>query len=400
VTDAHRSVTTRLTGVGIIMMKKPFKANNSGIPGVVIGLPELKGLVYTYGVPGQAVRYMKTTEAVAEYVGTNFSKELWNLVLNKEEAKFDEPDPPDDKASKAVMKRYEMKLKRAFDKEEQYEQDKSKVFRIIMGQCAVTMKNKVESSSGFSELEKKDDVIGLLKRLKDLAYTTDNVQYDYWTMQAMMRTFIDMKQEQKESLSNFAKRFLAQAEVTEDVWGKLIPNKMKGKPTADQEEARNKFLACIFLAGVDKSRYGGAIDDLNNEFVLRSVRYPGDVPSMMALLSNRRGDRGGNKYVDAMRDGTGDVYTGSFAQYEEEMRMSFAQHKEDKCCYCCGEKDHIATFCPKRKDTPQNEWYIKKVRARRAQFMQQGHEVGDDDTGGVEEEKMTFEEAEEIGWSS
>jgi hypothetical protein len=59
-----------------------------------IGIPELKNNVYVYGVSNQAVKYMKTTEAIAEYVGTKYSKELWTLVHHKEEATFKEPTPP------------------------------------------------------------------------------------------------------------------------------------------------------------------------------------------------------------------------------------------------------------------------------------------------------------------
>jgi len=368
--------------------EKSYKSMMAGrSAGVTAGLPELKGLIYTYGVPGQAVRYTKTTNAIAEYVATKYSKEMWELVENKEEAKFTEPDPPDDKASKAIMERYKMKLRMVFDKEEQYRTDKAKVFRIIMGQCAVAMKNKVEASAGYNDLEKKDDVIGLLKTLKGLAYTTDNVQYEFWIMQASIKKLIEMRQEPKESLIGFAKRFLGQLEVTEDVWGQLIPNKMKGKPVSEQEKARNKYLACVFLAGVDKSKYGKAVDDLNNDFLLGAVSYPEDVPSMMTLLSNRRGDRGSNKVEGALRDGDDDssVYS-----------TSFAQEKVDKFCYCCGDPDHISPNCPKKKSTPRKEWFISKTR-RTARGVQ--HYQSEDESEADEEvEEGEVVDDEDLAW--
>ena len=42
------------------------------------------------------------------------------------------------------------------------------------------------------------------------------------------------------------------------------------KVLADDEEirtARNKFLACVFLAGVDRSKYKDTIDELNNDYI-------------------------------------------------------------------------------------------------------------------------------------
>jgi hypothetical protein len=72
------------------------------------------------------------------------------------------------------------------------------------------MKGMVERADGFGDLEEKDDVIGLLGKIRDLAYTTDNVQYEFWMMQATMRQLMTMKQEPKESLDGFTKRFLSQ----------------------------------------------------------------------------------------------------------------------------------------------------------------------------------------------
>ena len=72
-------------------------------------------------------------------------------------------------------------------------------------------------------------------------------------MQSAMRKLVNMRQEPKESLVNFGWWFMSQAEVTEDVWGKMVPYKDNGKSTTKKKAARNKYLACIFLAVVDRS---------------------------------------------------------------------------------------------------------------------------------------------------
>ena len=76
--------------------------------------------------------------------------------------------------------------------------------------------------------------------------------------------------------------------MTEDIWGDMIPQKMKGKATSEQAKARDAYLACVFLAGVDRVRYRDAVNELNNDYVAGNTTYPGDVMSMMTLLSNRR----------------------------------------------------------------------------------------------------------------
>jgi hypothetical protein len=187
-------------------------------------------------------------------------------------------------------------------------------------------------------------------------------------MQATMRRLINLKQEPKESLNGFCKRFLGQLEVTEDVWGKLIPHKMKGRLTEDQEGARNKYLACVFLAGVDCSKYGKAVDALNNDFVLGTVSYPGDVPSMMALLSNRRDGNSETKSLDALQDGAPIT---SFMQQEKVI------------CHCCGALGHTSFTCWKRKKIPREDWWIKKQDEEKKTLVQRGDNDGSDSESGV-----------------
>jgi D-arabinose 5-phosphate isomerase GutQ len=74
-------------------------------------------------------------------------------------------------------------------------------------------------------------------------------------MQTSMKTLITMTQDNKESLASFSKKFLAQAEATEAMWGKLIPAKLKGQTTGLQYAGRDKFLACLFLATVNCQHY-------------------------------------------------------------------------------------------------------------------------------------------------
>ena len=47
---------------------------------------------------------------------------------------------------------------------------KGKVFLIIKGQCTLAMKHRVENSPPYQTLENQDDVAGLLKLIKSLAF--------------------------------------------------------------------------------------------------------------------------------------------------------------------------------------------------------------------------------------
>jgi hypothetical protein len=95
----------------------------------------------------------------------------------------------------------------------------------------------------------------------------------------------------------------------ESVWGPLIPTRglklnKNQQPTATEMKNRNKFLACLFLANSDRTRFKSVIDDLTNDHQLGKNSYPEDVPGMLQLLTNRRGIRQGKaKQIEDMQDG-------------------------------------------------------------------------------------------------
>jgi hypothetical protein len=261
-----------------------------------------------------------------------------------------------------------MLLKMCIEKEEKYKQDKSKVFKIIVGQCKSSMRNKIEALAKYETLEEDDDVVGLLKEMSDLVYATDNTQYESWKMQSSLRVLINLKQGDKEALQVFANRFLKQVESTEEVWGSLIPQKLKGKDLDKvQMPGREKFLACLFLAGVDRGRYKAVIDDLNNAYVLGKVEYPKDVSGMLNLLINRRGV-GGSKKQDAIRDGIGGT---SLAQTGKQPTK--------KKCFTCKKVGHFARDCPENQGKNQGGSDNDSVGSdnRSTSWNQQGFQIED-----------------------
>jgi hypothetical protein len=148
-------------------------------------LAEFGNSVYQYGTRDQSDRFTRTTEAIANYVGREYSKEMRLLVKNQEENEPKEPVMPDKEEAKSpfVTKKYETGLKQYYFKKEMYDGHKAKIFVIVKGQCTLNMKSKrVESLQGYDSIEANDDIIKLLKGLKDLTFKMHEVQYGYWTI--------------------------------------------------------------------------------------------------------------------------------------------------------------------------------------------------------------------------
>jgi hypothetical protein len=180
--------STNATGTSVSGGSKS-KVNRSGIGKKPItnyrheiGIEELKGHIFTYGTQGQQSNYIRTKKAIADHVGTTFkfAKELYKAINGGEEIELQEPEKPTStKPSQIEMKRYEVLCNRFFAKVEEYERERTKLFRLIMGQCSPTLRDKLESMKEFPGLEDKDNFIGLLELIHKLVYGTDNGQYQY-----------------------------------------------------------------------------------------------------------------------------------------------------------------------------------------------------------------------------
>ena len=292
-------------------------------------IAELGNNVYVYGSGDPGGAYIRTTDAIAEYVGREYNKAMRNLVKHQIESVPKEPDEPKEKdVSMVRMKKYDKDLSRYYTKLDEFEECKAKVFLIIKGQCTLTMKNKIESMTDYDDIEKHDDVIRLLNGLKELAFTTVKVQYEYWTVCQSMRKVLTMKQQDEESLAGFYKRFINTVDVTESQWGTVVPTKIGNDKTT-----RNKFLACVFLAGVERKRYGKTISELNNAFLAGTNNYPTTVEGTVTMLSH---------YMSEPPS----VYRSGRNEEGRDRATSFAQRMQNVKCYKCQKKGHYANKCP------------------------------------------------------
>ena len=136
------------------MKKSPSKKMVYG------NVSELGTNVYMHGIKNQSELYIKTTEAIAEYVGKKYDKNMKVLVKSMTENIPEEPTEPKTKKNEEVapfqLKKHDKELARHHDKLEKHNECKSKAFVVAMGQCSLSMKNTAESKAAFEELEKKD----------------------------------------------------------------------------------------------------------------------------------------------------------------------------------------------------------------------------------------------------
>ncbi len=117
------------------------------------------------------------------------------------------------------------------------------------------MKNKVESLTGYDLIEASDEVIKLLNGLEELTFKMHEVQYGYWTICQTVRKVLTMIQQDNEPSAKSYKRFTSCVDVVGSQWGTLVPT-AAATNEKDENRSRDKFITCIFLAGVDTKEYG------------------------------------------------------------------------------------------------------------------------------------------------
>jgi len=257
------------------------------------------------------------------------------LVKHGKEASFTFPNPPEASASAIEVAKYKAELDMYHCKVEKYEAEKLKVFMLIHDQCSPTVKKRLESDPDFVTLEEKDDVVGLLKKLKAMAFATGKIQYEFWTLQKSMKRFVGMTQHNQEDLLKYYQRFCARKDVIGEQWGEFYPP-AKVIDEDDKDAIINQWLAVLFISGVDKQHYGKCIDELNNSFLTGKDQYPRDVDTALTQLMHFQDHSGSNG------KGSGEKEEGG---YTRERSFAQAGQKKKITCFKCGGPGHFARDC-------------------------------------------------------
>jgi hypothetical protein len=258
----------------------------------ILGKEEKLGeLVYKFNTKDQADMYLRTTEAIADFVGVEYGRDMRMLLKHGTEKTFTEPRiPRSDDTTPGLMEKYKTEHRIFHREKKEFQDNKAKVFVIILGQCTHNVKSKLENELGYATLEMNDDVVGLLRQLKQRAFESGGVQHPFWTLQIVMRRLLAINQGPREPVTNYYRRFVSTTEVIEEQWGKFYPEKLAVSTSdADKNIARDKYSSMIFLAGADKARFGTLIENLNNSYLAGNDQYPVSLDGTLTLLLHYQG---------------------------------------------------------------------------------------------------------------
>ena len=296
--------------------------------------------------------FVKTTKAIAEYVGKQFGRNMMWLVQRMEETTFQIPT-----LSTNATRVEELQWTRDYDlyikNKQKYEDEKARVFAIILGQCDETMKNKVESKgSVYEKMQRDSDVIALLNMIKESAFDAHEKQYAPRQAAVAWKQLAHLHQQNEESLVQYHSRFVEMVQRMEGLFGGVAPTavakKEKGRKMTDAEKvskAREQVLAVLFMEGGVKG-FRPLLRDLENDQALGASLYPETIADALQVMMRYQEQP---IYKSIMKN-----VNKKFTITDEEnpdfsFMMSKVEMMKKRLCFKCGKPGHKTADCTKKK---------------------------------------------------
>lgn len=337
---------------------------------------DLAGWVYVYDSAARSYQYTKTTEAIADWVQVNMRNptDIRNLIMKLEspdQKKWIPKKPVEIEDEETRQMIFSGEIKKYLKRKDDFENNKSNLFGIVIGQCNESMMSKLKSQDGWQDIEHENDLLKLMKRIKVWMLNTEGSRSPTASAYSAMQALFKLRQNRYESLEEYRKRFTAATEVLEHVdiqiqkslvglTDSLLKSEGNTRTLATpailkdaEKKVLKKFMAYSFIAAADKVRFGNIIVYLENEFVAGSDKFPDDVTAAYNYLENLK--RGANHVDTSANDGV------SFAQQGQTKQRNNTRDRSHIQCRRCGVFGH-KQFEGKCKPEDIERWQQQKAQ--------------------------------------
>jgi hypothetical protein len=203
---------------------------------------------------------------------------------------LDKPAPPADPNQVVEFELWKM-ARRNYEKQaEARRRNSSRVYALIIGQCSQALRNRMEANEEWERINDESNVMDLLQLIQ-------NCMTQRQTRQTPVHTLLDVEAQvfafrQKaladneyynkfKDLVSIAERLgsnigvqpdRVQAILEEIAVDRDLP--MEWERAQASEQAKDEYLAVMFLMNSDRQHYGNLIRDIENEYTRGSDTYP------------------------------------------------------------------------------------------------------------------------------
>ena len=350
---------------------------NSNLASMANAERNFKGKIEDLPVIGklyeQTDPYEKLIDAAVDYSIINLDEgDDLTKLLEKGEGDFEkssgeeEPTITDEEEKvKSKVYVFQKKMDLYLKREHQFNQNKKRIFTILLGQCTPSLLTSVKSSENWTTKNEEKDPIWLMNRLKKLTVGIDDFQNELVSAHDALARIYRMWQRPLETNDQYIERFKEYWATSEAAAGVncLVPNitKTSGKYSSmTKEEWTEATKAMYFFLHADKIRFGDKIREIQENVVLGTDSFPTTMEAAYRILSDtqsrlnqdrvRRGggnDRrltGYSNYQGRNNENRPTIPEGANIVIGRDRRVYTIQ------CNRCNEWGHYADQCPEVTD--------------------------------------------------
>ena len=331
----------------------------------------------------QIQKTFKNGQDIADLLRTETDK-IPGTVPTRNTVTFTADEAKDDQArlNKQIEQGgYDLEYKealRAYNmRKEIYEDNKSKAYAYIFTYCNRTMQNRIKESPDF-ETNIRNDPIALLREIKEKMYDPARAKYEYVSLtESFARIISDTKQEDKESLIDYTKRFKQSKDILKTTIGEDILHTFAertkeykdAKASDDKNEIKkksfDKWITYLYLRNSDQRKYGTLMKNFRTQYSLGNNQYPDTLTKAADVLTNHPWDVTYKVSMKRKKSQLEDSKKKAELKKEDDKQnetsgTSFGQQKTEVKCYCCGKSGHLSPDCPDKDKIPREKWAMSK----------------------------------------
>ena len=261
---------------------------------------------------------MRTLKEVAQYVGLTYKQGVDAKQLIRTETLFTVPRPsrpvalglnttPDEIRDHEVEKGiYREDIKNFVWRKELLNNNLSRAYNVVWGQCTHKMHSKVKSMVGYKNVHTNSDLLGLLELINLVSFDFHSQQNTYLAVIEVEKAFKNFRQGKTMTCEEHHEKFQSLSEAYVSCSG-LVGNEdglvekelvavglTVGTATLDKTRntkltVQDTYLGCLFLYNANRTQFLRLRQDLHNDYLKNNDNYPHDLTKAHNILLNYKG---------------------------------------------------------------------------------------------------------------